>query len=186
LIQGIKVRIAGNRLIEARYSSSPHCDDRPDDEVSLIVVHGISLPPGEFGGREIEDLFLGHLDTGSTGLGDLKGLRVSSHLLIRRSGEIIQFVDFDKRAWHAGESEFLGRTGCNDFSVGIELEGTDTIAYEDVQYQQLTAACQALIDEYPIARVCGHCDIAPGRKTDPGPAFRWEKLEASLGAELCR
>ena len=128
------MRVSEHRLVQARFSSSPHYDDRPTDEISLIVVHGISLPPGKFGGDDVEDLFLGRLDTSNPELADLIGVRVSSHLFIRRSGEIIQFVDFDKRAWHAGESLFLGRSACNDFSIGVELEGTDTIEYENVQF----------------------------------------------------
>ena len=174
------MKVTKHRLAEARHSPSPHQDNRPSKEISLIVVHGISLPPGEFGGNEVEDLFLGRLDTTSPALQDLNGIKVSSHLFIRRSGELVQFVDFDRRAWHAGESEFLGRSCCNDFSVGIELEGGDTIEYEDIQYELLAQVCHALMGEYGIKEVHGHCHIAPGRKTDPGPSFKWQKLELML------
>ena len=180
------MRVSEHRLVQARFSSSPHYDDRPTDEISLIVVHGISLPPGKFGGDDVEDLFLGRLDTSHPELADLIDVRVSSHLFIRRSGEIIQFVDFDKRAWHAGESVFLGRSACNDFSIGVELEGTDTIEYENVQYLQLVSVCRTLISEYSILNVRGHCDISPGRKTDPGSTFEWHRLEEALGPGLLR
>lgn len=174
------MRISDHRLVEARYSPSPHHDSRPTAEISLIVVHGISLPPGQFGGNEVEELFLGRLEASSPDLRDLDGLQVSSHLFIRRTGEVVQFVDFDRRAWHAGESEFRGRSCCNDFSIGIELEGTDSTDYEDIQYNLLARICCTLMGNYGISEVHGHCDIAPGRKTDPGPFFEWSKFEQLL------
>ena len=141
------------------------------------MLHGISLPPGHFGGPEIEQLFTNVLDWDAHPyFAAIRGLEVSAHLLIRRDGEVIQYVPFSRRAWHAGDSCFDGRSACNDFSIGIELEGQDTEAYTARQYAQLAAVMQALVDAYPglsLDRVAGHCDIAPGRKTDPGPAFDW-------------
>jgi N-acetyl-anhydromuramoyl-L-alanine amidase len=145
--------------------------------VDLLVIHGICLPPGEFGGPWIEDLFNNRLDPQAhpyfRGIADQ---RVSAHLLIRRDGELIQYVDLDKRAWHAGPSSFAGRPRCNDYSVGIELEGADRIPYEEVQYRVLAQATEEIRARFPAigaARIVGHSDIAPGRKTDPGPAFDW-------------
>lgn len=165
-------------LIEARRVPSPHHDERPaNDEPSLLVVHNISLPPGKFGGPWIDALFTGSLDPNADPFfAEIALLRVSAHCLIRRDGEIVQYVPFNKRAWHAGVSNYQGRERCNDFSIGIELEGTDTLAYTEQQYQQLAALTKLLIREYPeIANnMAGHCDIAPVRKTDPGPAFDWE------------
>jgi AmpD protein len=168
-------------LTGVSYRPSPNCDERPKaDEIDLVVVHGISLPPNQFGGPYIEQLFTNCLDPGvHPYFADIAGLRVSAHVLIRRDGEIIQFVPFDRRAWHAGESQFQSRSGCNDFSIGIELEGADDIAYEPEQYHQLAAVLYALQQAYPaITRehIVGHCDIAPQRKTDPGPIFEWPKL----------
>ena len=173
----------------ARREPSPNCDARPDDgEITLMVVHGISLPPGEYGGDWIDDLFCNRLDPGAHPyFREVAGLRVSSHLLIRRDGEIVQYVPFGKRAWHAGESCFDGRSACNDYSIGIELEGQDTEAYTARQYEQLAAVMQALVAVYPglsLDRVAGHCDIAPGRKTDPGPAFDWQLLQARLAGDV--
>ena len=151
-------------LAEARRVPSPHYDCRPDDEnPSLLVVHNISLPPGA------HPYFAG-----------IAHLRVSAHCLIRRDGEIVQYVPFDKRAWHAGVSSYQGRERCNDFSIGIELEGTDTLAYTDAQYQQLAAVTNALITRYPAIanNMTGHCNIAPERKTDPGPSFDWARFRA--------
>ncbi len=169
-------------LQEAEQIASPNCDERPEGEpITLLVVHGISLPPGEFGGDAIASLFTNSLDCAAhPAFEALSGLRVSAHFLIRRRGEIVQFVPCAKRAWHAGESRHAGRERCNDFSVGIELEGTDDIAYADPQYEALAGLAAALIARYPIADVVGHCDIAPGRKTDPGPAFDWPRLRAML------
>ena len=173
-------------LGEARRVPSPNCDARPAGaDITLMVVHGISLPPGEYGGSWIDDLFCNRLDPDAHPyFREISGLQVSSHLLIRRDGELVQYVPFSKRAWHAGDSCFDGRQACNDFSVGIELEGQDTEAYTDRQYEQLAAVMQALVATYPglsLQRVAGHSDIAPGRKTDPGPAFDWQSLQARLG-----
>ncbi len=167
------------RSVSQRHS--PHCDRRPDaGDISLLVVHGISLPAGCFGGSEIDALFRGTLAVDDDPrLADLQGLRVSAHLLIRRDGELIQYVPFSRRAWHAGESCFDGRECCNDFSIGIELEGCDELAYEEAQYRCLAEVCRVLLAHYPALareRIVGHSDIAPGRKTDPGPAFDWRRL----------
>ena len=161
---------------------SPNCDERPDmSDISLIVVHGISLPPNEFGGHYIEQLFCNQLNHDEHDyFSQLKGLHVSSHLLIRRNGEIIQFVPFTQRAWHAGTSHWQQREQCNDFAVGIELEGADHIAYDDVQYEQLNNILKILKSKYPSIgsdAVVGHNDIAPGRKTDPGDAFEWHRVK---------
>ncbi|MGA9851539.1 MAG: 1,6-anhydro-N-acetylmuramyl-L-alanine amidase AmpD [Gammaproteobacteria bacterium] len=169
----------------AHQISSPHCDERPAGTViDLLVIHGISLPPGEFGGPWIERLFLGTLPAdGHPHFATLKSLRVSAHLLIRRDGELMQFVPFRRRAWHAGASAFEGREACNDFSIGIELEGCDNVPYTPAQYAGLAAAARALMNAYPgitPARIVGHSDIAPGRKTDPGPAFDWAYFRARL------
>ena len=154
---------------------SPNCDDRPSGmAVELVVVHNISLPPNDFGGPGIGDLFLNRLDSSAhpyyTGIAQL---RVSAHFLLRRDGAIIQFVSCERRAWHAGVSSWRGRERCNDFSVGIELEGADDIAFKPVQYLCLNALLAALRERYPLVAVTGHSDVAPGRKTDPGPAFDW-------------
>lgn len=173
-------------LQSAIFKQSPHHDQRPPDaEVDMIVVHGISLPPGKFGGDAIEQFFCGDLDMTSHPYFDqIKSLRVSSHLLIKRTGDLVQFVPFHKRAWHAGESSFAGKTKCNDFSIGIELEGTDDQPYEESQYQSLAAVIRSLMRVFPKItpeRVVGHSDIAPGRKTDPGLAFDWDYLRGMLG-----
>ena len=163
---------------------SPHCDQRPPDvKPSLLVIHNISLPPGEFGGPYIDQLFTGQLDhQAHPFFADLVGLRVSAHLLIRREGQLVQYVSFAQRAWHAGVSVFAGRPACNDFSIGIELEGTDYIPYTARQYQQLARVIQLLQQNWPMLADArhwvGHRDIAPGRKTDPGPAFDWARLRA--------
>ncbi|MEQ3440863.1 1,6-anhydro-N-acetylmuramyl-L-alanine amidase AmpD [Pseudoalteromonas sp. BZP1] len=155
-----------------------HYDERPEGEVSLLVIHNISLPAGQFATPYVDDLFMGAIDcTAHESFADLKGLRVSAHCFIRRTGEIIQYVPFEKRAWHAGISTFEGRERCNDFSVGIELEGTDTKAYTQAQYNALHLVTKALMAKYPEinrSRIVGHCDIAPGRKTDPGVSFDWQ------------
>jgi len=172
-------------LDEARYVPSPNCDDRPENEaISLIVVHGISLPPGEFEGNWIDDFFTNRLDPKAHDyFVEIADLQVSSHLLIRRNGEIVQYVPFHQRAWHAGESRFDGRERCNDFSIGIELEGTDDLPYEYVQYEKLAEVIRALKQAYPDIsneRIAGHSDIAPERKTDPGEAFDWQYLYGLL------
>jgi len=166
----------------ARYVASPNCDERPSGEaVTLLVVHAISLPPGEFGGDGIVRLFTNELDCGAHPYyRTLAGLRVSAHFLIRRSGELLQLVPCAKRAWHAGESAWCGRSRCNDFSIGIELEGADDVPYTEAQYRVLAELARALQSAYPIAGIAGHCDIAPARKTDPGPSFDWPRLRSSL------
>ena len=171
--------------IKARYVLSPHCDDRPENtEIDMIVVHGISLPPVQFGHDYIEKFFTGKLDYSLHPYFEtIKQLKVSSHLLIKRDGEIIQFVPFAKRAWHAGESFFQGRSRCNDFSIGIELEGTDELPYEKIQYEKLAEVIKTLQIAYPgitRERIVGHSDIAPGRKTDPGHSFDWHYLDCLL------
>ncbi len=165
----------------ARQRLSPNHDERPDNaEPELLVVHGISLPPGKFGGPEVEQLFTNSLDWGAHPYFDeIRGLKVSSHLLIRRNGELIQFVPFTHRAWHAGESSFRGRSCCNDISLGIELEGEDETPYTDDQYAVLIGVTTALLASYPrltARKIAAHSDISAGRKTDPGPAFDWLRL----------
>ena len=164
----------------ARYLPSPHYDQRPEDAaVTLVVIHNISLPPGEFGGRWIDDLFLGCLDAAlHPYFGEIAGLRVSSHFLIRRDGELVQYVPTELRAWHAGASTYKGRERCNDFSVGIELEGADDVPFAEPQYDTLQRLLRALADRYGALDLAGHSDIAPGRKTDPGPWFDWPRLRA--------
>jgi AmpD protein len=172
------------RVAGARFLRSPHCDARPGGAtIDLLVVHNISLPPCEFGGPWIEDLFLGRLDHAAHPyFTTLRGLRVSAHLLVRRNGALIQFVPCGERAWHAGVSAWRGRGRCNDFSVGIELEGADTVPFTDAQYASLAEVTRALIARYPIRDIAGHSDVAPGRKTDPGPAFDWARYRALLRA----
>ena len=178
----------GHRLLGARHLDSPHQDERPQNEISLLVIHAISLPPGEFGdsgyNRHIDQLFMGTLDSEvHPYFASIQGLRVSSHLCIFRDGSVTQYVPFDRRAWHAGESQFEGRSRCNDFSVGIELEGDDLQPFADAQYASLAGSIRALLSRYhdlAPSRITGHSDIAPGRKTDPGPHFDWPRLRASL------
>jgi AmpD protein len=176
-------------LDSVRYLPSPHCDERPNSmAIDLVVIHGISLPPGQFGQGAIEKFFCGHLDFNEHPyFATLAALRVSAHLLITRQGDIIQFVPFTKRAWHAGQSVFAGREQCNNFSIGIELEGTDDMEYEKIQYEQLAKVLRLLMKAYPgISRknIVGHSDIAPSRKTDPGPAFHWNELDSLLESTL--
>jgi AmpD protein len=164
----------------ARTLASPNFEPRPDGAVpTLIVIHNISLPPGEFGGSAIAELFQNRLDCDAHPYYDahLRGVRVSSHFVIRRDGGLEQFVSCDARAWHAGVSNFFGRERCNDFSIGIELEGSDHTAFEAPQYEALAALVKALAARYPVDALAGHSDIAPGRKTDPGPHFDWQRLE---------
>lgn len=162
---------------------SPNFDRRPKGvEPTLLVIHNISLPPGEFGGNEIIDLFLNRLDYDShPWLARLRGLTVSAHFLVRRDGHVVQFVSTDQRAWHAGVSQFEERERCNDFSIGIELEGTDTTPYTDEQYQSLRMLTVMLKSRYSLRAVRGHEHIAPERKTDPGPAFRWRRYARESG-----
>ena len=166
-----------------QHARSPNCDARPAGcDPYLLVIHNISLPPGAFGGPEIIDLFLNRLDHAShPWLERLRGLTVSAHFLIRRDGGMVQFVSTDERAWHAGVSRFEERERCNDFSIGIELEGTDTQAYTDEQYSSLKALTRALRNRHPLRAVRGHEHIAPGRKTDPGPAFDWSRYGSESG-----
>lgn len=157
---------------------SPNCDERPaDDSVRLVVIHAISLPPAEFGGPEIVQLFTNCLDPdGHPYFRGICGLRVSAHFLIRRDGGLIQFVPCSLRAWHAGASTWMGRQNCNNFSIGIELEGCDQLLFEDAQYRTLNRLLAELRQRYPIEAVVGHSDVAPDRKTDPGPCFDWHRV----------
>ncbi|WP_082897041.1 1,6-anhydro-N-acetylmuramyl-L-alanine amidase AmpD [Thalassotalea crassostreae] len=162
---------------------SPHCDNRECEDISLLVIHNISLPPGKFGSNHITDLFLGQLNPDEDEyFADIYKLRVSAHCLVRRDGSVIQYVPFDKRAWHAGVSDYCGREKCNDFSIGIEMEGTDDINYTDEQYITLTQLSDCIIQTYPDigSQITGHSDIAPGRKTDPGASFEWDRYLKSL------
>lgn len=182
-------RIVHGWLQGIRHAPSPNCNARPAGvPVSLLVLHNISLPPGHFGGALVEALFCNCLDTGRhPALAALDGVRVSAHLLIDRAGRLTQFVGFDQRAWHAGASCFEGRGDCNDFSIGIELEGTDHCPYTGAQYRALGHVLPLLMQAYPAitpARIVGHEHIAPGRKSDPGPAFDWPRLHAGLAAAV--
>lgn len=173
------------KLPEARWCPSPNYGPRPDGaSVSLLVVHNISLPPGQFGGTEIEDFFCNRLDhTAHPYFETIAGMQVSAHALIRRDGSMVQFVSLLDRAWHAGRSSFQGEEECNDFSIGIELEGADDVPYTEGQYRQLAATAHLIMAAWPAItpeRLTGHCDIAPGRKTDPGPAFDWSYFRAVL------
>ena len=171
-------------LDECTQCPSPNQDFRPDNApVELIVIHSISLPPGEYGNDSIELFFQNKLDKNAHPyFEEIHQMKVSSHVVIKRNGEIIQFVPFHHRAWHAGQSNFQGRECCNDFSIGIELEGTDTDDFEDIQYNKLTELISELQKSYPgiINNITGHSDIAPGRKTDPGTGFNWKKFKHSL------
>lgn len=172
-------------LRSARRVVSPNSDERPDPaDISLLVIHAISLPPDRFGGPWIDRLFTNTLDPQAHPyFAGLRDLRVSAHLLIRRRGGVVQYVPFGRRAWHAGVSHFDGRDRCNDFSIGIELEGCDTRPFTDLQYRRLAAVTQALLGRYPRlrpGRIVGHSDIAPGRKTDPGPHFDWARYRAAI------
>ena len=175
------------RLPGARWSPSPNRDARPGDgAIDLLVIHNISLPPGRFGGPWIEALFHNRLDPHAhPAFAAVAGLQVSAHLLIRRDGELVQFVDLRKRAWHAGRSAFAARAECNDYAIGIELEGADRVPYTDAQYRCLIGATEAIRACFPgivRQRITGHSTIAPGRKTDPGPAFDWGRYLAALRA----
>lgn len=164
----------------AEYIASPNADERPDDtDICLVVIHNISLPPGEYGGPGINELFTNRLDPDEHPYyADICQLRVSAHFVIRRDGHLQQFVPCIARAWHAGVSCWQGRERCNDFSIGIELEGCDTDIFTEAQYHTLPILLAALVAHYPVRDIVGHSDIAPGRKTDPGPYFDWEKLAA--------
>ena len=167
-----------------RHCPSAHCNERPQGEISLLVLHNISLPPGQFGAGKVQEFFTSGLNASEhayfAGIADM---RVSAHFFIERDGQISQFVSCLQRAWHAGVSSFAGRDNCNDFSLGIELEGTDDLPYSEAQYDALVPLVQQLLAAYPalsVERICGHSDIAPGRKTDPGPAFDWPRLRTAL------
>lgn len=162
------------------YETSPNFESRPlEAVVSLLVIHDISLPPGQFGGRYVHDLFLNRLDCNADDYFEqLENLRVSAHFFIDRAGSVCQFVSCDNRAWHAGRSSFQGRENCNDFSIGIELEGTDETPFSEGQYQMLAQLTRTLMSHYPITAVVGHADIAPGRKTDPGHCFDWQAYQS--------
>ena len=165
-------------LQQAKICLSPNCSSREKGEISLLVIHNISLPPGKFGGGHVEEFFQNILDPQAHPYFDeIKELKVSSHLFIDRDGSITQFVPFDKKAWHAGVSNFNGRENCNEFSIGIELEGTDELEYTQEQYDTLVEVSRELMVSYPLitkGNIVGHCDIAPGRKTDPGETFDWD------------
>ena len=183
----VQVDLKNGIMQGVRQVASPNFDARPSGVVAdLIVVHGISLPPGDFGGPWIDRLFTNSLPRDiHPYFEEIDGLRVSSHLLVGRDGALTQFVKFTDRAWHAGESRYEGRSACNDFSIGIELEGGDTVPYEAAQYDTLAEVVAALCDAYPrlsTDRLVGHSDISPGRKTDPGPAFDWERARRRIAA----
>ncbi|WP_348943911.1 1,6-anhydro-N-acetylmuramyl-L-alanine amidase AmpD [Chitinibacter sp. FCG-7] len=172
----------------ARRVPSPNCDERASDmAVDMVVIHNIHLPPQpagsrEFGGSDIERLFTNSLNPSTHACyAELSALRVSAHFLIRRDGELLQFVSCQQRAWHAGVSSWQGRESCNDFSIGIELEGSDYVPFEAIQYRVLQSLLQALAARYPLQHLVGHSEIAPVRKTDPGPFFDWTCLPAELG-----
>ena len=189
MIDPMKIDPTTGLLIGARQVLSPHCDARPAGALpELLVVHGISLPPGEFGGPWIDRLFTGTLSPDAHPyFRTIATQRVSAHALIRRDGQIVQYVPFGERAWHAGQSAWAGRTACNDFSIGVELEGTDDTPYTDAQYQGLAELLAALLAAYPSLTqqaIVGHSDVSPGRKTDPGASFEWPRLRTELDAAL--
>lgn len=161
---------------------SPNCDARPAGcAVDLLVIHHITLPPGEFGGSGIIELFTNRLDPAAhASYATIAGMKVSAHFLIRRDGELIQFVACDRRAWHAGESRWKGRARCNDFSIGVELEGTGEVPFTQAQYARLADLTRAMKVRYPIADIVGHSDVAPGRKSDPGPSFDWARYREMI------
>lgn len=178
------MKIIDGWLDDVRKVPSPHFDNRPNNITpSLLVIHNISLPPNQFGGKYIDDLFMGTLDpTVHPFFESIKNLRVSAHCLVRRDGEIIQYVSFNNRAWHAGISSYQGKEKCNDFAIGIELEGSDFVPFTDEQYKSLINITDLITQSYPsIANnIVGHSDIAPERKTDPGPFFDWQHYLAAL------
>ena len=177
---------ASGLLSDVPYIPSPNCDDRPaGTDITLLVIHNISLPPDEFGGDGVIELFTNRIDPHAHPYyQSLQDLKVSAHFFVRRDGTVIQFVPCLKRAWHAGISCWQGKERCNDFSIGIELEGSDSTAFTPAQYITLIALTQCLCEHYPIQHITGHSDIAPGRKTDPGPYFDWEKYGDSLESDL--
>jgi AmpD protein len=181
----MKIDVKTGLLDAARQVPSPNFNERPPGaRPELIVIHGISLPPGNFSGTAIDEFFTNCLDCSRHPyFREIEGLKVSSHVLIRRAGELVQYVPFSRRAWHAGVSSYRGRGNCNDFSIGIELEGADEVPYAGVQYQRLTEVVSCLLGTYDslsTEAIVGHSDIAPGRKTDPGPAFDWAYFRQRL------
>jgi N-acetyl-anhydromuramoyl-L-alanine amidase len=185
----LRIDTATGLLSGVRQVLSPHCDARPAGALpTLLVVHGISLPPGEFGGPWIDRLFTGTLPPEAHPyFREIEGLKASAHALIRRDGRIVQYVPCGERAWHAGKSEYQGRSACNDFSIGIELEGTEDTPYTDAQYAQLARLAAALLEAYPTLNarhIVGHSDIAPGRKSDPWDSFDWKRFRALLKQAL--
>lgn len=181
----MQLHVATGLLTGVRQVLSHHQDERPaDQQPELVVIHGISLPPGQYGGPGVEQLFTGNLRAEDHPYyAGIASARVSAHLFIRRDGEVVQFVPLHRRAWHAGVSSYAGRAACNDFSIGIELEGTDEDPYDDAQYLALAAVLRLLRNEWPVLsgpQVVGHSDIAPGRKSDPGPVFDWQRLRTLL------
>ena len=180
-------KVMHGQLIGARQLASPNFNQRPDQtEIQLIVIHNISLPPSQFGGGYIEQFFQNQLDWNAHPyFKTIEGMQVSAHLLILRTGEVIQCVNFNDRAWHAGRSSYLAQKECNDYSIGIELEGSDDTAFTDIQYQTLAAVVASLQQTYvkTIQHIAGHSDIAPGRKTDPGPYFNWAYFRALLSQQ---
>jgi AmpD protein len=174
----------------AQRYDSPYFDARPGpapDDITLLVVHNISLPGGQFGGPHVSDLFTGRIDyNADPSFADLRGLKVSSHFFIRRDGKVIQYVSANDRAWHAGVSRFCGREKCNDFAIGVELEGSDFVPFEAAQYEALAELTLALTQHYPLTDVQGHEHIAPGRKTDPGPLFDWEYYQKLLNQKAAQ
>jgi len=178
-----RLRINKEGMAEGiRFIPSPNCDERPaGSAINLLVVHHISLPPGEFGGPGIVELFTNRLDPAAHSFyATVAGTKVSAHFLIRRDGELYQFVPCGARAWHTGESRWKGRTRCNDFSIGVELEGTGEAPFTDAQYGRLAVLTRALKARYPIRDIVGHSDVAPGRKSDPGPKFDWLRYRRML------
>jgi AmpD protein len=187
----MKIDVKTGSLEGARQVPSPNFNERPSGmPLELIVVHNISLPPGEFGGTAIDEFFTNCLDSARHPyFRELAGLQVSSHLLIRRGGEVVQYVPFSRRAWHAGVSRYKGRENCNDFSIGIELEGADDVPYAETQYERLADVVSCLLHTYDSLSaedIVGHSDIAPGRKTDPGPAFDWPHFRRRLNLAMER
>jgi AmpD protein len=185
----LQVDLESGLMRGARYVASPNFDARPEGApIDLIVIHGISLPPGEFGGPWIDRLFTNSLPLEMHPyFAEIAGLRVSSHLVIARDGVLTQYVSFNDRAWHAGRSSYQGRVECNDYSVGVELEGADIVPYEAAQYEVLAEAIAALCVAYPLIstqRITGHSDVAPGRKTDPGTAFDWPLARRCIAARV--
>ena len=174
------MKIKNHRLQDINFLESPNFNDRPvDEDISLLVIHSISLPPKKYNTDHIEKFFLNELDFSSHNFyKNIDGMQVSAHVLIKRNGEVIQFVPFNKRAWHAGVSSYKGKNDCNNFSIGIELEGSDDDIFEDIQYKKLSLITSLLIEEYDLItkdNIKGHSDIAPERKTDPGVLFDWDR-----------